>query len=194
MDQIILVICTALISGLLATMITLWWQKKSEIRKEKMDIFRILMSRRYRIVSEESVSALNAIDIVFYKDKDVRAAYENFQNEADKKPEFNPNINDKHLKLLEEMAKALNLKDIHWDDIKRSYYPKGLSEKIREEDTLRKIQIQNASSSLAESQKTQENTPSGEQFAQQAMIQMLPELLKNPESLKALIELGKQKR
>lgn len=155
MEQIILVICTALISGLFATIITLWWQKKSALYNEKMDIFKTVMSYRYKISSEESVSALNAIDVVFYRDTEVRRAYVDFLNEADKKPEFNPNINDKHLKLLEEIAKALNLKDIHWDDIKRSYYPKGLSEKTREEDTLRKIQIQNASNSLAESQKPQ---------------------------------------
>ena len=88
----------------------------------------------------------------------MRQAYSNFLDETAKRPEMNPNIADKHLKLLEEMAKALNLKNIHWDDIKQSYCPTGLSEKIREETMLRKMQLQSVVNSL-ENQKNQQNTP-----------------------------------
>ena len=158
MDNIILVIVTALISGLLATLVTIWWQSKTQIRKSKMKIFETLMAYRYMIVAEPSVHALNSIDVVFYKDENVRRAYTDFLSEAAKRPEMNPNTLDKHLKLLEEIAKALKLKNIHWDDIKQSYCPNGLFEKIQEEQLLRKVQIETGVQAL-ERQKNQQNTP-----------------------------------
>ncbi len=191
MNNVILVIVTALISGLFATLITIWWQGKAAVKKSKMKIFETLMAYRYRIVAEPSVHALNSIDVIFYNDENVRRAYADFLNEAAKRPEMNPNTADKYLKLLEEMAKALNLKNIHWDDIKQAYCPNGLSEKLREEELLRKMQIQTAVNSI-QKQKEQQNTPSQEQTNQQMVMQLLPELLKNPEGLKTLMEIGEK--
>ncbi len=191
MDNIILVIVTALISGLLATLVTIWWQSKTQIRKSKMKIFETLMAYRYMIVAEPSVHALNSIDVVFYKDENVRRAYTDFLNEAAKRPEMNPNTLDKHLKLLEEIAKALKLNNIHWDDIKQSYCPNGLFEKIQEEQLLRKVQIETGVQAL-ERQKNQQNTPPKGQVDQQMVMQLLPELLKNPEGLKTIMEIGEK--
>lgn len=191
MENIALVIITALISGLLATILTIWWQKRAQIFASKMRIFETLMAYRYMISSEESVKALNSIDIIFYKDKAVRDAYKDFLNEANKRPELNPNIEDKHLKLLEMISKVLKLEEIHWDDIKHTYYPNGLSEKLQEETFLRKMQIQNAATAIERSEGGA-NTPSGDQFKQQLLAQILPELIKNPENLKALMEIGEK--
>lgn len=191
MENIALVIITALISGLLATILTIWWQKRAQIFASKMRIFETLMAYRYMISSEESVKALNSIDIIFYKDKAVRDAYKDFLNEANKRPELNPNIEDKHLKLLEMISKVLKLEEIHWDDIKHTYYPNGLSEKLQEEIVLRKMQIQNAAAAIERSEGGV-NTPSGDQFKQQLLAQILPELIKNPENLKALMEIGEK--
>lgn len=191
MGNVALVIITALISGLLATIITIWWQKRAQIFARKMRVFETLMAYRYMISSEESVKTLNSIDVIFYKDKAVRDAYKDFLNEASKKPELNPNIEDKHLKLLEMMSKSLKLEGIHWDDIKLTYYPNGLSEKLQEETVLRKMQIQNAAATIQHSE-SQANTPSSNQFNQQLLAQILPQLIRNPESLKSLIEIGEK--
>lgn len=191
MDNVFLVIVTALISGLFATLVTIWWQGRAAVRKSKMKIFETLMAYRYMIVAEPSVHALNSIDVVFYKDENVRRAYSDFLNEAAKRPEMNPNTADKHLKLLEEMAKALNLKNIHWDDIKQAYCPNGLFERLREEELLRKMQIQTAANAL-EVQKEQQNTPAQEQVNQQILLKILPELIKNPDGLKTLMEFGEK--
>lgn len=193
MENIALVVITALISGLLATIVTIWWQHRSELRRKKMDIFETLMSYRYMIFNQESVNALNSIDIVFYKDEAVRKAYAAFLNETGKKPEFNPNTADKYLKLLEEMSKSLGLKDIHWDDIKQCYYPNGLAEKIQDEQMLRKVQIQNAMDTARQNAE-QQNTPASNQFNEQLALQLLPVLLKNPESLKMLMEFSKEQK
>lgn len=69
MENIILVVVTALISGLLATVVTIWWQRRSELRRKKMDIFETLMAYRYMISHQESVNALNSVDVVFTKIK-----------------------------------------------------------------------------------------------------------------------------
>ena len=122
MAQTALLVSTALVSGLFATIVTLLWQRRTALYNRKLNVFSILMSYRYMISSEASVNALNTIDVIFYKDKKVREAYSKFLDETSKKPEFNPQIDEKYLKLLEEMAVALKLKDIHWDDIKHSYY------------------------------------------------------------------------
>lgn len=61
MENIALVIITALISGLLATLVTIWWQRRAGIFASKMRIFETLMSYRYMISSEESVKALNSM-------------------------------------------------------------------------------------------------------------------------------------
>ena len=188
----LVIIGTSLISGLLASVLTLWWQDKSRIKNKKMQIFETLMAGRYMVFSQESVNAMNSIDVIFYKDEKVRQAYKDFINETEKKPETNPNIGDKYLKLLEEMAKVLGYENIHWDDIKRSYYPNGLADKTREETMLRKMLIESATANISIKQDSQ-NTPSDNQFTERMVMGLLPELLKNPESLKLLMEFGNKK-
>ena len=155
-----------------------------------MRIFETLMAHRYKIAAEESVSALNSIDVIFYKEKNVRDAYKEFLAETNKVPFSENAIEEKHLKLLETMSKDLKLNEIHWDDIKHKYYPNGLSEKDRDEDMLRKLQIKNAAVALQNN--NQGNNSTNNIDGQQIALQLLPELLKNPESLKAIMEFAKQ--
>ena len=57
MKDIVIPVLSAVLSGILATIITLYWQnraKKMEVRKE---IFTTLMAYRYRIADKESVKA-----------------------------------------------------------------------------------------------------------------------------------------
>jgi len=188
MDNIFLVIITALISGLLATIITIIWQRKSAKYNKKLEVFQVMMAYRYMIHSEESVRAINSVDVIFYENNNVRNALKDFLNEAGKKAEFNPNIGDKYLKLLEEMANTLHLNDIHWDEIKQSYYPDGLAQKIQDEALLRKVQIENAL--IASKSNEEGNTPSNNQFMEQLAVELIPEMIKNPEKLKALVEIS----
>ena len=79
MSETAILVSTALCSGLVATVVTILWQKYERIKIEKMKIFTILMSRRYDLASEKSVSALNMIDVVFYKSNKVRSAWVSFK-------------------------------------------------------------------------------------------------------------------
>lgn len=110
-------------------------------------------------------------------------------DEADK-PSSNPQqLNDRYIKLLEEMALACGYKDIRWDDLKRYYYPSGLLNRKNDDEVLKKLQIK-AAEKTASDAVDQQNTPPNEQFANQMMLQLLPKLIENPDNFSKLIELA----
>lgn len=143
MKECLSVLISALLSGVVATLILLFWQCRNEKRQRKYEIFAQLMGLRFSLPNENTVRCMNMIDIVFYKDKNVRQQYKEFLEETAKPENGSRDIDEKHLKLLENMAEALGYKGIQWDTIKHTYFPKGLAEKYRDEDALRKLQIQN---------------------------------------------------
>lgn len=106
-------------------------QNRSENRKDKMNIFKVLMTTRIYGWSIESVNCLNLIDIVFYKDKEVREAWKEFHDkcyienptETDYKK-----MKDARDKLLEKMAHSLGYKKITWETIQNPYIPNGMIE------------------------------------------------------------------
>lgn len=188
MGETALVVITALSSGLIATLVTIWWQKRSQLKRNKTEIFAILMSKRYEISAEESVDALNMIDVVFYKSPDVRTAWKTFidATNAPESPTKEQIIRDKHLRLLEVIAEDIGYKKIHWDDIKQYYYPVGLSNKKQDEAVLRKVQIDAA---LAQIKGSQEQGNAAQIDAQaEQKNQMLLKVLENPDSFARLLE------
>ena len=188
MGETALVIITALSSGLIATLVTIWWQKWSQLKKDKTEIFATLMSKRYEISAEESVDALNMIDVVFYKSPKVRTAWKNFTDatNAQESPTKAQTITDKHLRLLEVIAEDIGYKDIHWDDIKQYYYPVGLSTKKQDEAILRKVQIDAALAQITGSQEQGNAAQIDSQTEQNN--QMLLKALENPDGFVRLLE------
>lgn len=188
MKETALVVITALSSGLIATLVTIWWQKRSQLKKNKAEIFAILMSKRYEISAEESVDALNMIDVVFYKSHDVRTAWKTFidATNAQESPTKEQIIADKHLRLLEVIAEDIGYKNIHWDDIKQYYYPVGLSNKKQDEAVLRKVQIDAALAQIKGSQ-GQGNAAQIDAQTEQNH-QMLLKALENPDIFVRLLE------
>ena len=152
MNESTLVITTALCSGLVATLITILWQQKNQKHAEKVRIFTILMSTRYDIAVEESVKALNMLDVVFNSSKRVRNAWREFHDATNlpESPTRGQAIVDKHLRLLEVIAEDIGYKNIRWDDIKQYYYPDGLATKRQDETMLRKAQIKVAIAQIKE--------------------------------------------
>ena len=62
-----------IIIPIVAVIIGQYLQDRAEIRKDKMHIFKVLMTSRIYGWTVDSVHALNLIDVVFAKDKTVRA-------------------------------------------------------------------------------------------------------------------------
>lgn len=191
MEQFLMLVTTALISGLLATIVTIIWQRKNAKNNRKFDVFNTLMSHRYMIGSEANVNALNTIDVIFSKDIEVREAYKSFLTETAKIPVSVEQIDEKFLKLLDVMANTLKYKNIHWDEIKHYYYPVGLSERITEEATLRKLQIQSASSSINNAKQGQ-NTSKNDQLMEKAFLTILPELIEDPSKIEQLAKISEK--
>lgn len=188
MGEIALVVLTALSSGLIATVVTILWQEKAQLKANKEKIFTTLMSKRYEISAEESVDALNMIDVIFYKSSKVRDAWKSF-NDATNLPDSSTKgeiISDKHLRLLEVIAEDIGYKGIRWDDIKRYYYPIGLSDLKRDEAILRRVQIDAGVAQINESKKHEETAQANSN--NQMTTQVLIEAMKNPDALLKLME------
>lgn len=192
MKDTILVVITALCSGLVATLVTIWWQKRNQQKADKKRIFTILMSKRYDISAEESVEALNMIDVVFYNSEKVRSVWKEF-NDATKAPETGTKqqtISDKHLRLLEVIAEDIGYKEIKWEDIKQYYYPVGLSDRKRDETILRRIQIDTG---LAQIKRESEHEGT-EQVNKNEEVSndMLMKMIENPDGILKLFEVAEK--
>lgn len=186
MENTILLIATSLISGLLATIMTLIVQNKAQKKQAKQKIFENLMSYRYALHLQESVNELNKIDVVFYDNENVITSWKEFKAEALRagKDSDNPNLLlDKQLKILEEMAKVLGYKKINWMEIKEFYYPKGLADKIQTEAIINTKALENTISSNTNQTSTQLS------IEQQMGIEIIKEVIQHPESADAIIAL-----
>ena len=192
MENVLLIIITALCSGLIATIITIFWQKAFQIKQEKRRIFSVLMSKRYDFAAEESVEALNMIEVVFYSSSKVRDAWKEFNDAANspESPTREQTIRDKHLRLLEVIAEDIGYKNLKWDNIKQYYYPIGLSNKLQDEAILRRVQIDAGIAQLnsVQAQSSIERITPEEELKNQALLK----LLENPDNAIKLFELAEK--
>lgn len=105
-------------------------QDRAEKRKDKMSVFKAIMTDRYGW-SRETVLALNSIPIVFANDSAVRDAWKEYYKclcvqEPD--PMELKQRSEALYKLLENMASTLGYEGmINWDDIQNPYIPKGMA-------------------------------------------------------------------
>ena len=106
-------------------------QSKSEKRKDKMQIFQCLMTKRIiGWAGMDAVNALNTIDIVFADCEPVRKQWavllSKYRRDVTAQEQYR-----EQCKLLELMANDLGYKDkITWDIIQNPYYPEGLAKQI----------------------------------------------------------------
>lgn len=106
-------------------------QDKAQKRKDKMEIFKCLMT--HRIIgwtNLENVNALNSIDIVFADCEAVRKQWKVLLSKLHTDVSSQEQSREQ-CKLMELMAVDLGYKDvITWDDIQNPYYPQGLDRQI----------------------------------------------------------------
>lgn len=127
-------IVAVILSPIVAVLIGQYLQKRSEKRKDKMQVFMTLMKTRAFAWNMDIVNALNVIDVVFSDNKDVRDAWKNHYSAlcvSEPKENELKRIQDTKYKLLEVMAKSLGYRDdINWEIIQSPYYPKGLDNQM----------------------------------------------------------------
>lgn len=125
---------------IVAVLIGQWLQNRSEKRKDKMYIFKTLMTSRIYGWTADSVHCQNIIDIVFADDKNVRNAWKDLY---DKYCVQNPDetqlkkIENAKYMLLEAMAISLGYKDkITWQTIQNPYIPDGIIQQIKSQNQI----------------------------------------------------------
>ena len=159
-----LTLAALIIVPIVAVVIAQWLQNRSEKRKDKMQIFKTLMTSRIYGWTPDSVNALNVIDIVFSDDKKVRAAWKDLN---DKYRVTNPDqqhlkkIENAQYKLLEAMANSLGYKEkITWETIQNPYMPVGMKQQIETQKIMQQayFNVINSVNQYVQNQKQNPNT------------------------------------
>lgn len=136
----ILNLAAIIIIPIAAVLIAQWLQNRAEKRKDKMQIFKALMTSRAVGWTNESVNALNVLDIVFANDKSVRAAWKELSDKYNiLKPDEQEQKKIKlaEYKLLEAIACSLGYKDkITWETIQNPYMPVGMANQIEAQKNM----------------------------------------------------------
>lgn len=122
-------------------------EDRANRRKDKMEIFKTLMIARITVRNygwtNESVRALNIIDIVFADDKNVRQAwkdlYSKFCNRNPSEVELNE-IYKLICKLIENIAISLGYKDkITWETIQSPYMPENVKQQLDNQNKCQQL-------------------------------------------------------
>lgn len=123
-------ILAVLTSPLIAVCVTIWVEKRGQKRKDKMDLFKVMMTQRGTTTTELWVNALNSMPIVFSEDKEVLSALNVFLDttKVNKPEDMDIEIyENKKIKLLEVMANSLGYSNINWEQIKSPYQPSWIN-------------------------------------------------------------------
>jgi hypothetical protein len=127
-------------------------QDNAQHRKDKMGIFKTLMTTRFSWTIE-SVQAMNVIEIVFADDDKVCSAWKAYyeqccvQNPTDMQLQ---QVKTEKEKFLEAMANSLGCKDkVTWETIQNPYVPNWMLNAMQQQQT-----IQNGQEELAKAAAT----------------------------------------
>ena len=138
----ILNLIALIIIPILAVVIGYKFQDRAEKRKDKMQVFKAIMTFRYGW-SKESVEALNSIPIVYsgrYKDKRVRNCWKKYYEFLCIQKPDDMQIkqrNEALYKLLESMADVLGYKRIvTWEEIQNPYVPVAMVNSINDNEFI----------------------------------------------------------
>lgn len=137
-----LILAIAQIASVAIIPIIVWFLGiKYQNRKAKKDaqlrLFLTLMANRQKNpISEAWVDALNSIDVVFQKNKKVRAAWRDYLDSLDPKSAHFDKQNSYKLDLLSEMAESLGYKQLKQTEIDRFYSPMYFGSQLTRQDLL----------------------------------------------------------
>jgi hypothetical protein len=146
----------ALIAGpIVAVIITLWAQSRSEKRAQKQRLFLTLMAhRKSNPPAIEWVNALNLIDVVFSEVPEIVRDWHNLFDVIQQKPQMNMDqFRARYLTLLSGMARHLGYKTLEQVDIDQFYSPDAHGMMVTRQEALQNefLRVLNASKSFSES-------------------------------------------
>ncbi|MDR3021589.1 MAG: hypothetical protein LBU60_02790 [Clostridiales bacterium] len=122
-------------------------EKKKEIRKEKMTIFKTLMAKRGGTADYAKLEALNSVCVIFSDEKvdfktgkkPINESYKNYISSLDipdtlsleEKRQKYDKAEDLYIIFLENISKHLKIAEsVDWQEIKNSYRPQWVGDEI----------------------------------------------------------------
>lgn len=121
-------IAVALISPIVAVILTIWYQAREAKYRAKLNIFMDLVSFRHHVpVPWQFFVALNRIDVVFHKQEAICHLYHEYYDLTlrDLTGVDGVLLNEKKVALITEMARHLGYNQIDQIYLQRYYQPKG---------------------------------------------------------------------
>lgn len=131
---------------IIAVLIGQYLQNRAKKREDKMEIFKALMISRALGWTNESVRALNIIEIVFADNKSVlqqwKAYYDKLCIENPTETDMRK-IQTERNKLIEIIANSLGYKNkITWETIQNPYIPTGMVDTIKQQQKFQNFQVE----------------------------------------------------
>src|SRR6266566_6171649 len=128
-------------SPVIAVLVTVYLQNRKEERAHKLNLLGTLIGTRHNPTGDDSIRALNLIDVVFHDASRVRELWHEYygmlNNEGLNNPMGWTQRQKKFLEMITEMARVLGYgKAITHLDVDRIYYPVALSEQTRKNAAL----------------------------------------------------------
>jgi hypothetical protein len=100
-----------------------------ESRRFRLNVFSAIMQGRAELASEDTVRALNSIDVAFNMSNSVRESWAELYQSLNTSPWQAHVVEERTRKLLREMAQHLGISDtLRLDDFGRTYFPTALAE------------------------------------------------------------------
>ena len=141
-----------ILAVILAYLLNMWSEIRvknqlieTEIRKEKMEILKTLMSGRVA-PDWRYFQSLNIIEIIFADNKDVRAAWKElfqlYSSQNTDQNDFSAKIEMKQIKLIESISDDLGYKGkINWETISEKYSPIYIGNQMRAQNAYYNVFI-----------------------------------------------------
>lgn len=150
-----------LASPLIAVWVTLLVEKSRQKRRDKLELFKTMMTQRGFSASYAWVDAINSLAVVFADEKNVISAVNDFMKVVSTQPFNNEEYENKKIKLLEKMAVSLGYKkNIDWEQLRKAYYPQWMINEVNFNTQVKNAQLIFANSVLtAVASTAQQATP-----------------------------------
>jgi uncharacterized protein DUF6680 len=137
----LLTLVAIVVSPLIAVLVTTYLQDRKERRSQKVWLLSTLIATRHNPLTDETIRALNMIDVVFHDAPRVRTLwheyYDMLHNEGLNNPTGWEQWQKKNLEMITEMARVLGYgRAITHLDAARVYSPVGPSEQARKNAEL----------------------------------------------------------
>lgn len=107
--SITLIFASAFVSGLLSVLVSTWYHKRSERRREKWLVLKQLIGNRHDLKGDTFTEALNSVFVVFYDSRDVKQALKEFHEVIVRPNRTQQEVNQKLLELFKAMCKNLKI-------------------------------------------------------------------------------------